>query len=162
MKPMHRGGWIAVCVTILAALPAAAGEKAVNLALISPIALVKPEDSVSAFRFSLLYGKNASVKIVDLGLVNHTTTLSHALQMGFINYTEGTMSGLQLGTFNINKGTTKGFQWGAVNYTEHAGGLQLAVLNYAHTLDGLQVGVINIIKEGGFLPVCIIANWSKK
>ena len=132
MKPMHRGGWIAVCVTILAALPAAAGEKAVNLALISPIALVKPEDSVSAFRFSLLYGKNASVKIVDLGLVNHTTTLSHGLQMGF------------------------------VNYTENAGGLQLAVLNYAHTLDGLQVGVINIIKEGGFLPVCIIANWSKK
>jgi hypothetical protein len=162
MMSMRRGAWLAVCATFLAVLPAAAAEKAVNLALFSPIALVKPEDSVSAVRLSLIYGKNASVSVIDLGLVNHTTTLSKGLQMGLVNYTEGNESGLQIGTININKGTTKGLQWSGFNYAEHAGGLQVAVINYAVEMDGLQIGVVNIIKKGGFLPVCIIANWGKK
>jgi len=32
----------------------------------------------------------------------------------------------------------------------------------AARLHSTRVGAINIIKEGGFLPVMIIANWSKK
>lgn len=161
MKSLRMGSWFAVCVTMLAVLPAAAAEKAVNLSLFTPISLAKPDDSVTAFRFNLLYGKNTSVKVVDLGLVNHTTTLSNGLQWGFVNYTEGEMSGIQLATINFNKGTTKGFQWSGFNYAENAGGLQLAVVNYAGRLDGLQIGLVNIIREGGFLPVCVIANWSK-
>ena len=44
---------------------------------------------MSAVRLSLIYGKNASVSVVDQ-LVNHTTTLSKGLQMGLVNYTEAT------------------------------------------------------------------------
>ena len=37
----------------------------------------------------------------------------------------------------------------------------LAVVTYAQEIDGIQIGLLNIIKRGGFLPVCVIANWSK-
>jgi hypothetical protein len=155
------GSWMALCISILAVLPAAAAEKPINLSLFTPVSLAKEGDSVTGFRFNLIYGKNTSVGLVDLGLVNHTTTLSHGLQWGFVNYNEGAETGLQLATVNYNKGSTKGLQWAAVNYAESAGGLQVAFVNYARTINGVQIGGINIIKEGGFLPVMIIANWGK-
>ena len=161
MKPMRMGSWMALCVSILAVLPAAAADKPINLSLFTPVSMAKEGESVTAFRFNLLYGKNASVGVVDLGLVNQTTTLSHGLQWGVVNFNEGSESGLQIATVNYNKGTTKGLQWAAVNYAETAGGLQVAFVNYARKIDGVQIGAINIIKEGGFLPVMIIANWGK-
>lgn len=156
------GACLALCATMLTARSVLAAEKAVNLSIFTPVSLAKAEDSVTAFRFNLIYGKNTSVKVVDLGLVNQTTTLSNGLQWGAINYTEGKESGLQIAALNINKGTTGGLQWAGFNYAENGGGLQVALVNYARKLDGVQIGAINIIKEGGFLPVCVIANWSKK
>jgi len=153
----------ALCLTLLVALPAAAAEKPINISLFTPISLAKAEDGVTAFRLNLIYGRNTSVKVIDLGLINHTTTgLSSGLQLGTINITEGSLSGIQFGALNFNKGTTKGVQVASINYAASAGGLQLALINYAEKIDGFQVGAINIIKEGGFLPVMIIANWSKK
>lgn len=152
---------LALCATMLTAAPVLAADKAINLSIFTPISLAKAEDAVTAFRFNLIYGKNTSVKIVDLGLVNHTTTLSSGLQWGTINYTEGDVSGIQVAGLNFNKGTTKGLQFAGINYAENGGGLQLAFLNYATKIDGVQIGAINIIREGGFLPVCIIANWGK-
>jgi hypothetical protein len=163
MRSQRLGPWFALCVTILATLPAAAAEKALNVSIFPPLALAKPEDAVTAFRLDLLYGKNTAVKIVDIGLVNHTTTgLSNGLQWGAINITESQFSGLQLAAINYDKGSTKGLQLGAVNYAGTGGGLQFAIINYAEEMHGLQVGGINIIKKGGFLPVMIIANWGKK
>jgi hypothetical protein len=164
MNSFLAGARWALVISVLAALPVAAADKAVNLSLFTPVSLAKPEDSVSAFRFNLIYGKNTSVRVVDLGLVNHTTSgLSKGLQFGAaVNITEGEFSGLQIAPLNINQGTVKGLQWSGINYAATAGGLQVAVVNYAEKLDGVQIGVINIIKHGGFLPVCIIANWSKK
>jgi len=163
MNSKRLRAWIVLCVTVLTSVPAAAAEKAVNLSLFPPIALAKPEDAVTAFRFNLIYGKNTAVKVVDLGLVNHTTTgATQGLQWGTVNITEGEVSGLQLAAINIDKGTTKGLQWGGINYAATGGGLQLALINYAEEMHGLQIGAINIIKKGGFLPVMVIANWSKK
>jgi hypothetical protein len=132
MKPFRAGVRFALLLTVLAALPAFASEKPINLSIFPPIAIAKPEDSVTAFRFNLIYGKNTSVKVIDLGLVNHTTS-----------------------------GLSNGLQWATVNYAENAGGLQLAMVNYARKMDGVQVGVVNIIKEGGMFPVMVIANWGK-
>jgi hypothetical protein len=162
MKPFRSGLQTALVITMLATLPAFAAEKAVNLSLFTPISLVKPTDSVSAFRFNLIYGKNTSVQVVDLGLINQTTSgLSKGLQWGAINVTDGDFHGIQLAAININNGNTEGFAWSGINYAKNAKGLQLAVVNYAQSLHGVQLGVLNIIKHGGFLPVCIIANWSK-
>ena len=162
MRSFGAGSRFALVITMLSALPAFAGEKPINLSIFPPIAIAKPEDSVTAFRFNLIYGKNTAVKVVDIGLVNHTTTgLSNGLQWGFANYTEGEFKGLQVAAININKGSVHGLQWGTVNYTENSSGLQLAFVNYARKMDGVQVGVVNIIKEGGMFPVMIIANWGK-
>ena len=161
MKAMRTGSWMALCFSILAVLPAAAADKPVNLSLFTPVSIAKEGDGVTAFRFNLIYGKNTSVGIVDLGLVNHTTSLSHGLQWGFVNYNEGAESGLQIATVNYNKGATKGLQWAAFNYAESAGGLQVAFVNYAAKIEGVQIGAVNIIKSGGMFPVMIIANWGK-
>lgn len=163
MSTYRVGMWFVLGITILAAGPAAAAEKALNVSIFPPIALAKPEDAVTAFRLDLLYGKNTATKIVDLGLVNHTTTgAAQGLQWGAINITESSVSGLQLAALNLDKGTTKGLQWGGINYAKTGGGLQLALINYAEEMNGLQIGAINIIKTGGFLPVMVIANWGKK
>jgi len=163
MNTMRLPAWFVLCVSVLGATPALAAEKPVNISLFPPIALAKPEDSVTAFRINLIYGKNTATKIVDLGLVNHTTTgLASGLQWGAVNITEGQLSGLQLAALNLDKGTTNGLQWGAINYVRTGGGLQLALLNYAEEMHGVQVGAINIIKKGGMFPVMIIANWGKK
>lgn len=163
MNSKRASACFVLMIAMLTAVPVLAGEKAVNLSLFTPISLAKAEDSVTGFRFNFIYGKNTSVGVVDLGLINHTTTMSKGLQWGAINITEGAQSGLQLATVNFNKGSSNGLQIApAFNYAEHAGGLQLAFVNFARKTSGVQIGAINIIKEGGQFPVMIIANWGKK
>ena len=153
---------VVLLVAVIAAVPAAAAEKAVNLSLVTPISIAKETDSVTAFRFSLLYGKNTSVEVLDLGLVNHTTSgISKGLQWGAVNIAEADFKGLQLGWFvNYNEGSFEGVQWGMVNHTNNGDGLQLGFVNYAKKMHGLQIGLINIISQDGFLPVFPIVNWS--
>lgn len=70
---------------------------------------------------------------------------------------------MQLNFASITKGDSKGFQWSSVNYHDgYFNGLQLAIVNYAASMEGIQIGLINIIKEGGFLPVFPIFNFSFK
>jgi hypothetical protein len=162
MKPRFRvGAWLAVCATMLTALPVLAADKPINISLFTPVSLAKGEDAVTAFRLNFIYGKNTSVKVVDLGLINQTTTASNGLQVGTINYNEGTSDGIQVAALNYDKGTTSGLQWGGINYAGSAGGLQLAVINYAEKLEGFQVGMLNIAKAGGRFPFMVIANWKK-
>lgn len=161
MRSVRGGWWFALLLASLIASPAMAAEKPFNLALVSPIALVKPENDVSAVRLNLIYGENASVKGLDLGFINRTTKLSSGLQWGFVNVNDGDFKGLQLAAINYNKGTTDGLQWSAFNYAGTAGGLQLAFLNYAQSLQGIQIGLLNIAKTGGRFPFMVIANWKK-
>ena len=150
-----------VAFLTLSANAVIAAEKPINLSLVTPISLAKETDSVTAFRFNLLYGKNTSVEVLDLGLVNHTTSgLSKGLQWGAVNLAEGDFKGFQLATVNYNPGSFEGVQWGFVNHTINGDGLQLGFVNYAKKIHGLQIGLVNIISEGGFLPVFPIVNWS--
>jgi hypothetical protein len=162
MNSKRASACFVLVVAMLSAVPVLAAEKAVNISLFTPVSLVKAENGVTAFRFNFIYGKNTSVGVIDLGLINQTTTMSKGLQWGAINITEGAQSGLQIGTVNYDKGSSNGLQWGAFNYSEQAGGLQLAFVNFARKTSGVQIGAINIIKEGGQFPVMIIANWGKK
>jgi len=151
----------ATLVSTFASAPAFADAKAVNLSLVTPISLAKETDSVTAFRFNLLYGKNTSVEVLDLGLINHTTSgLSKGLAWGAVNIAEGDFKGLQLATVNYNAGSFEGVQWGFVNHTANGDGLQLGFVNYAQKIHGLQIGLVNIISQDGFLPVFPIVNWS--
>lgn len=132
----------------------------IQLSLVNPIQIVPETQSISGFRFNLIYGKNANVSGLDLGLVNQTTGKELGVQWGAVNLTDGGFTGWQDGFANITKGMSVGLQTGGVNYHDgHFNGLQLAIVNYAATLKGLQLGLINIIGKGGFLPIFPIFNF---
>ena len=155
---------VAVLVlTALAILPVegSAEDKAVNLSLFNPIQIYSEDTSVKYFRFSLIYGKNATLTGLDLGLVNHLTAgESKAIQFGFANYVEADFRGLQAGAVNYTKGTCTGFQWGFINYSGHTKGFMLGFLNYSESMYGLQIGLLNFIKDGGMLPFFPFFNFS--
>jgi hypothetical protein len=161
---MKRIGILLLIVSVVSAISAAtsfADEKPINLSIVTPISIAQEGDSVTAFRLNLFYGKNTSVQVVDLGLVNHTTSgMSKGLQWGFVNMAEADFTGAQLAFVNYNAGSFEGFQWGFVNHTANGNGLQLGFVNYAKKIHGLQIGFINIISEGGFLPFFPFVNWS--
>jgi hypothetical protein len=157
----HSLVWLTLAVSALSSTIAFADAKPINLSLITPISIAKETDSVTAFRFNLLYGKNTSVEVLDLGLVNHTTSgLSKGLALGVVNIAEGDFKGAQFGTVNYNAGSFEGFQWGFVNHTNNGDGLQLGFFNYAKKYHGLQIGLINVISVDGFMPVFPFVNWS--
>lgn len=150
-----------ILIPVFTTLPAAAEEKPVQLSLVTPLQIVPEEDSINAIRLNLLYGRNASVRGLDLGLINHTTTgLSKGLQTGFVSLADADFLGLQYSVVNVTRNDFEGMQWGFVNYAAKAHGLQLGFFNYAETMHGLQIGLINVIREGGALPVLPIVNWS--
>jgi len=151
-----------ICVLVIPvfSIKLLAQGQPIQLSLITPIQIVEETESISGFRFNLIYGKNANVSGFDLGLVNKTTGMQDGVQWGGVNLTDAGMKGWQAGFVNISKGNFVGLQTGTVNYHEgHFNGLQFSIVNYAATLKGLQLGIINIIGEGGFLPVFPIFNF---
>ena len=157
---MKRLGTVLVFVFLMGviAMPAAA-QKPINLALVNPVQIVKEDESITAFRLNVLYGKNSSMKGFDLGLGNHLTGDMTGVQWGAVNIVGGSFVGWQSGFVSINTGEVQGLQWSAFNSAGRINGLQLAIVNYAERANGVQIGLVNIIKEGGMFPVMIIANW---
>jgi len=137
---------------------ASAQKKPINISLVTPIQIFSAETAISGVRWNILYGRNNSMSGLDFGLVNHVSGSMTGVQLGGVNLVES-MSGWQDGVVNYSEGELEGFQSGGVNYAGRINGLQLGVVNYAERANGVQIGLINIIKEGGFLPVMIIANW---
>lgn len=138
-----------------------AQEKPIQLALFAPVQIFPDTTSIKGVRISLLYGRNTTVKGLDIGLVSHTTAgLSKGAQFGVVGFVEADFMGFQNNWVNITQGSFEGFQWGLVNHANKASGFQLGLVNYARTLNGLQIGLVNIIKQGGQFPVFPIVNWS--
>jgi hypothetical protein len=145
---------------VLAPLAARAKERPINLSLVTPIQIFPDTDSIVGFRFSLLYGRNAALTGLDLGLVNHTTGSFKGVQFGLVGIAENGFLGWQDDFVNITHGKMEGLQVGAFNYAEHARGIQFGLVNYAGTISGIQIGIVNIIRKGGLLPVMVIFNGS--
>jgi len=138
-----------------------AQEGPIQLALFNPVQIVPENQSVSAFRFSLIYGKNAAVTGVDIGLVNFTSSKQTGIQWGGVGVVEGGFVGWQANFVSVSNGNFEGLQWSSVNHhSGHFKGLQLALVNYAATMKGIQIGFINIIGKGGFLPIFPLFNFS--
>jgi hypothetical protein len=153
-------GFVAIALSLIAA-PAAAQEKPIQLALIAPIQIFPENTSITGLRLNLLYGRNETVRGIDLGLVNHTKSgESVGIQWGFVNLTDANFTGFQDGWVNITKGDFEGMQWGFVNYAGHGNGLMVGFVNYAMSMKGLQIGLVNVIRQGGQFPVFPIVNWS--
>jgi hypothetical protein len=141
--------------------PVLAEDRPIQLSLVTPIQIFPEDDSIKGIRLNLLYGRNASIIGVDLGLVNHTTSgISKGWQMGTVGLVDADFVGWQDNCVNVVRGDFKGFQLGVVNYAKAGEGLQLGLVNYVENMNGLQIGAVNIIRQGGMLPVFPIINWS--
>jgi len=153
---------IVTMVLVLAFGPTGqAKERVFQGSLFTPVQIFPESDVVAGLRFSLLYGRQAAVTGLDIGLVAHTTTgTSKGVQYALVGYNEGNFTGWGDAAVNITMKDFEGFQFGVVNYAHHASGFQLGLVNYAESMHGLQIGLANIIKQGGQFPFMVIANWS--
>lgn len=166
---------LALATLVSGSLPAEAADSPVNLALFNPIQINKETDSVTAFRFSLIYGVNTGVKGLDLSLVGvnkgpgvgvswHVVGFVEGeytgWQNGLMTFTGGPMTGLQTGGLN-RAGGGKGVQFGALNMTDgEFSGLMVGFINIAEQMSsGLQIGLINVIKNKEKLKLFPIVNW---
>lgn len=160
-------------VALLATGSALAAPSPVQLALFDPVQIVKHDQSVGILRIDLIYGKNAGMTGLDLGLINHTTGDQTGLSYGLASYVQGafvgwqdnavniadkSFLGLQSGGFNRSQ-DGHGVQVGWLNVTDRMSGLQLGLVNYTRVMTkGLQIGVGNVIREGK-IPFLPIVNW---
>jgi hypothetical protein len=152
---------IAILALVLAAQPALAQDKPIQLSLLAPIQLFPESNSITGVRLSLLYGKNTHVTGLDWGLISHCTSgSSKGVQFGLVGLVDADFTGWQNTSVNITQRNFTGFQWGIVNYAGHASGFQLGLVNYAVSMKGLQIGLVNIIRQNGQFPVFPIVNWS--
>ncbi len=150
-------------------------KRPVQLSLLTPVQLFPEGDAITGVRLNLLYGRNAWVHGVDLGLVNHTTSgTSKGVQFGIVSIDRTNFTGWQYGAVNLVEGkfegfqqgfyngsdAASGFQLGFVNTAQNMKGLQIGLVNYARRMNGLQIGIVNIIKQDGAFPVFPIVNWS--
>lgn len=156
--------WLAAlaAVTVLGhgALARAQGPKPFQLSLFNPAQLFPENASVEGLRFNLVYGKNANVSGLDVGVANHVTGQFWGLQWAMLaNITDGTMRGLQGGAFNQST-AARGVQIGFVNVAKQYHGFQMGFFNMTDGMHGLQIGLINVIREKRELPVLPIVNWN--
>ncbi len=154
--------------------PSNAQDQPFQLALINPVQIRGEEESISIFRFNLIYGKNVSIKGLDLGIANHLTGgESKGLQFGLIgfvggdfigwmdnsiNIVEGHFGGLQTGFYN-GLGDGEAVQFGIVNNAVDMKGFQLGIVNNTESMHGLQIGLLNIIKSKERFSILPIVNW---
>jgi len=166
-------GFVILAVLLLS-LQVQAEDRPIQLSLVNPIQIFPETDSVKGLRFNLIYGKNASLTGLDIGIANKLTGSGGGVQYGFVHLVDADFTGWQNGLVSITKGKFQGLQegaysyvgdgvgvqWGFVNHAKHMNGLMFGVINYAVSMKGLQIGLVNIIRQGGLLPVFPIVNWS--
>lgn len=164
-----------IAATVAAPAIAEEGAKPVQLSLWDPVQIHNRETDIEGFRLSL-YGNNADMIGLDLGVVSRNTGLMKGVQWTVVGWVEGEMVGWQNGALAaVVKGKATGLQTGYLFNSAETGtvvqfgflnigtdikGFQLGIVNYVEKMHGLQIGLINIIRQDGFLPVFPIVNWS--
>ena len=154
---------LAAVLVLVAGLTPAQAQNPIQLSIFNPAQIVKDTEPVNGLRLNILYTKNTSMTGLDLGLVyNENTGSFKGLQSVLVGKVRGDFTGLQWDFVGLVDGKFTGLQWGFYNSAGHISGLQIAFINNATTAYGIQLGLINIIKEGGFLPIFPIFNFSFK
>jgi hypothetical protein len=151
---------LTACVVIITTVSAFAQGNPIQLSLFPPIQIVPENESVSAFRFSLIYGRNVNMSGFDWGLVTKTTGNFTGVQWGGVGLVDKNFTGWQANFVSITDGSFKGLQMaGVYSYANFVNGVQFSLINSAGSMKGIQIGLLNFIKEGGFLPIFPIVNW---
>ncbi len=147
------------CMVLVVANQVSAQGKPIQLALFNPVQIIPEHESISGFRLSLLYGRNANMTGLDWGLVTKTTGNLSGVQWGFVGLVDGDSEGWQDNAVSITNGSFKGLQMGIYNYADFVNGVQFGLINSSGSMKGIQLGLLNFIKHGGFMPIFPIVNW---
>ncbi|HER44260.1 MAG TPA: hypothetical protein ENO08_07365, partial [Candidatus Eisenbacteria bacterium] len=135
-----------LCAGLLPAgrVSAQGADQPLQLALFNPVQ-IRPEDtSIFLLRVNLIYGKNVSVKGLDIGIANHCSGgVSKGLQWGIVGFIEGDFIGWQDHFVNMTKGTFTGLQTGFYNELDNGEAFQFGFINRARSVSGFQLGFIN-------------------
>jgi len=164
-----------VVIALGSILPSVAvADGPINLCLFNPVQILKEDQAVKAFRFSLIYGVNTDLTGLDLSLVGINRGSVLGIQWAGVGRVEGDFTGWQAGIFHTTGGhfsgfqsgiyngvsTGTGFQWGWVNTADQFSGFQLGLVNITEAMtSGLQIGLVNIINTKSKLNVFPIVNW---
>ena len=152
---------LVIMIQVFTVLNLKAEDKIFQLALFNPVQIFPDNTSIEGVRINLLYGSNASVNGVDIGLVNRTIAKkSVGFQWGILGLCERGFKGLQVNAVSITYDEFIGVQLGFVNAVEDGNGVMIGVINFANRMYGLQIGIFNLIVEGGAAPLLPIVNWS--
>lgn len=160
MKPTNI---ILACASLLLAPVAAKADAAFQFGFWAPdLQLVDANEDVRGLRIDIVYGENANVSGVDLGIVNSTTGDfagfgwapganlvggdAVGVQWSWIySHTVGEFTGWQSALIaHIEGAGSKGLQTGLITLNENDfTGVQLGFFNKSNTLKGLQLGFVN-------------------
>ncbi|MEZ4425246.1 MAG: hypothetical protein R3E98_17745 [Gemmatimonadota bacterium] len=171
----RRVTWCLALAAVLG-LPALASAQAkpFEFALYSPIQVRNPDDEIQVLRLSLIYGRNESVKGLDVGLVaRNTGGVSKGLQYALVGIVDGDFVGWQNNGVSITRGEITGIQsglynqaaqgevaqFGLVNQARDVSGFQLGLINLAENLYGVQIGLVNVISSKEAFGVLPLVNW---
>ena len=177
-----------VCLLLLSS--AAVADTGFQLGL--PSLNVPSDPNVNGMRFSFLYGKNASTRGLDLGLlsVSETSNMSGMALVGGVSKVTGQMdSGVAFSLVNYHTGRDSGVNGAFINLLNEAGGafntgfvtiasgatlVDLGGINVSRS-STVQIGFLNVTKqiksfqfgflnmaENGFLPVFPVFNFPKQ
>ena len=151
-------------------------EKPFQISLWTPVAARSEDEAITIFRLNVIYGRNVSIKGIDLGIANHCTGgVSKAWQIGLlnsvegdfigwqdgwvVNFTSGKFIGVQSGMYN-EVAEAEAFQLGIINRADNMSGLQLGFVNWCENMHGIQIGLANYIASKETLPFFVFVNWS--
>lgn len=160
---------VAALLAVLAASATTAADNpshAVSLQFLHPVATSPNPETDTAVRLSLLYGRSASVKILDVSVTGVTSGDVSGLQLaGFYGGIGRDLRGVSLtGGVNLVQQDVRGVQAsGLVSWSNGTvGGLQLGgFLSYAERgMRGAQIsGMLNVNDgPGSFLQLASVAN----
>ena len=141
-------------------------------AMFNPAQIFSEDIEVRGLRVNALYGKNASVDGLDVGLMNEVEERVRGVQLASLANRAGELDGLGVSLANEVEERVRGVQLaGAANFARKLAGVQLAgifnrsesvvgvqiggIVNRAESLAGLQIGLLNFNRSGPlpFFPI---------
>lgn len=150
-------------LALLAATTSLKAQAAFQFGFFAPdLQLVDASEDVRGLRINIVYGENANMSGVDLGIVNSTTgdfagfgwapgaNLVEGSAVGvqwswLYSHTAGEFTGWQSGLVSrVGGAGSAGLQSGWINLVESDfTGVQLGLFNRAESVKGLQLGFVN-------------------
>jgi hypothetical protein len=176
MKPTRIFPTLISSLALAAAVTTVKADAIFQFGLFAPeLQIVDANSNVSGLRIDIVYGENANVRGIDLGVVNSTTGdftgFGYAIGANLVegnatgvqwswlySHTGGEFTGWQSGVVARTSGAgSAGFQSGWVNLAEKDfTGVQWGLVNHAQSFKGLQLGFVNMAEHLDGLQIGLV------